>query len=502
MEVLLDIPDLNGVSLDVEVKSWRDGTPVGTVSLSPKVFSVPMRRDVVHDVVRWQLAKRRSGNGQTKTIAEVSGSGRKVRAQKGGGIARAGHSRPPHWRGGAKAHGPRRRDFSFKLNKKFVKLGLRVALSARLREGRLMVVDDLKSDSFSTAEMTNTIKARGMDGGVTFVVGGDPQAEFMRSTTNIVGVKVLAARGANVYDIVKRPNLVLSQDAIEHLEQITDPLSYATDADESILEEIARLDGLRDNIRADQASYLDEHPEIVTLLNGFIRAVVEKKPSDVFEFARQHFGAGGSSIDAVVVAGPSGAGKGTVIRKLMETFPNQFGFGCSHTSRGRREGEVDGVHYHFSDLESMREAIERGDFIEHAEVHGNLYGTSVATVADVTKRGQVCLLDIDVQGVKSVKLSSLSPKFVFVAPPSLEVLEKRLRDRGTEDDKSLATRLHNAREEIEYGNAEGNFDLVVENDDLDKAVNTLSTRLMDWFPKIRIKATGKALDGEYSEHGH
>ncbi|CAM9563166.1 unnamed protein product [Pylaiella littoralis] len=278
---------------------------------------------------------------------------------------------------------------------------------------------------------------------------------------------------------------------------IADPLSYAADADQSVLEEIARLDGLRDSIRADQASYLKEHPEVASLLNDFIRAVVERKPADVFEFARQHFaGDAGDGIDAVVVAGPSGAGKGTIIRKLMELFPQKFGFGCSHTTRGRREGEQDGVHYHFTSLESMREAVARGDFIEHAEVHGNLYGTSVAAVADVTRRGQVCLLDIDVQGVKAVKGSSLSPKFVFVAPPSLEVLEKRLRDRGTESEESLSTRLNNAREEIEYGIAEGNFDLVVENDDLDQAVANLSSRLTEWFPKIKVKATKENRDAQ------
>ncbi|CAM9737706.1 unnamed protein product, partial [Ectocarpus sp. 4 AP-2014] len=156
---LLDMPGLAATNdLEVEVVAWADGAPVATVSLAPSVFGVPVRRDVVHEVVRWQLARRRKGNGQTKRIGEISGSGRKVRPQKGGGVARAGHSRPPHWRGGAKAHGPRRRDFSFKLNKKFVRLGLRVALSARLREGQLKVVDDLKSDGFRTSAMIKTIK--------------------------------------------------------------------------------------------------------------------------------------------------------------------------------------------------------------------------------------------------------------------------------------------------------------------------------------------------------
>ncbi|CAN0051251.1 unnamed protein product [Scytosiphon promiscuus] len=272
--------------------------------------------------------------------------------------------------------------------------------------------------------------------------------------------------------------------------KIVDPLSYATDADQSVLEEISRLDGLRDSIRAEQAGYLHEHPEVASMLNGFLRAIVESKPEDVFEFARQHFAGDEGSIrysgiDAMVVAGPSGVGKGTIIRKLMEIFPRQFGFGCSHTTRVRRQGEEDGVHYHFTSLESMRIAAAKGDFIEHAEVHGNLYGTSFAAVSDVSTSGKVCLLDVDVQGVKAVKVSSLTPKYVFIAPPSIEVLEKRLRDRGTENEDSLLTRLRNAREEVEFGRAEGNFDLVIENDDLDQAVRTLSNRLSEWFPKIK-----------------
>ncbi|CAN0067951.1 unnamed protein product [Ectocarpus sp. 6 AP-2014] len=274
-------------------------------------------------------------------------------------------------------------------------------------------------------------------------------------------------------------------------DKVVDPLSYATDADQSVLEEIARLDGLRNTIRADQEAYLQEHPEVASLLSDFLRAVVEQKPEDVFEFARQHFAGAGVDRQAVV-AGPSGVGKGTIIRKLMELFPQQFGFGCSHTTRGRREGEQEGVHYHFTSLDAMREAVARGEFIEHAEVHGNLYGTSVAAVGDVTKKGQVCLLDIDIQGVKTVKASPLRPKYVFIAPPSMEVLENRLRDRGTESEESLSTRLHNAREEVDYGTTEGNFDLVVENDDLDQAVRNLSSRLTEWFPKIK-RAAGESL---------
>ena len=113
----------------------------------------------------------------------------------------------------------------------------------------------------------------------------------------------------------------------------------------------------------------------------------------------------------------------------MAEFPDEFGFSVSHTSRGPRPGEVDGVHYHFSERAAMQKMIDAGEFLEHADVHGNLYGTTFKAVTHVSDQGRVCVLDIDIQGVRSVKRSSLQPHYLFVNAPSFEQLEKRLRGR-------------------------------------------------------------------------
>ena len=105
---------------------------------------------------------------------------------------------------------------------------------------------------------------------------------------------------------------------------------------------------------------------------------------------------------AVVVAGPSGVGKGTLINMLMKDMEGKFGFSVSHATRKPRPGEVDGVSYHFVTVPAMEAAIKNGEFIEYAPVHGNYYGTSKKSVADVCEQGKVCILDIDIQGVKSV----------------------------------------------------------------------------------------------------
>jgi len=169
----------------------------------------------------------------------------------------------------------------------------------------------------------------------------------------------------------------------------------------------------------------------------------------------------------------------------MEEFGgnDHFGFTTSHTTRKPRDGEIDGVHYHFVSHEDMKKLIDAGKFLEHAEVHGNFYGTSWDSLDKIQDEGRACLLDIDVNGIKTIKareqanneLSSSSskpafkPNYVFIAPPSVQVLEKRLVGRGTESAESLERRTKNARAEVEWGLAEGNVDAIIVNDDLDKA---------------------------------
>lgn len=187
----------------------------------------------------------------------------------------------------------------------------------------------------------------------------------------------------------------------------------------------------------------------------------------------------------VVFCGPSGVGKGTLIDMLMKRFPgDQFGFSVSHTTRAPREGEQDGVHYNFTTVDDIKKDIDAGKFIEYAEVHGKYYGTSVEAVESVKSSGKICVLDIDVQGAQSVKKSSLNPIYVFIAPPSMDELEKRLRGRGTESEEDMKKRLANAQGELDYGLEEGNFDRVFTNDDLEKTFEDLVAAFKGWYPHL------------------
>ncbi|XP_043116700.1 guanylate kinase isoform X1 [Puntigrus tetrazona] len=189
----------------------------------------------------------------------------------------------------------------------------------------------------------------------------------------------------------------------------------------------------------------------------------------------------------VVMSGPSGAGKSTLLKRLLKEFEGVFGFSVSHTTRSPRPGEENGKDYHYVTREVMQAAIAQGEFIENAEFSGNMYGTSKAAVQAVQAKNLICILDIDMQGVKNIKRTDLNPIYVSIQPPSMETLEKRLRDRKTESEESLQKRLHAAKVDMEIskGKEPGLFDVLIINDDLDLAYGKLKDALLEEIQKVR-----------------
>lgn len=187
----------------------------------------------------------------------------------------------------------------------------------------------------------------------------------------------------------------------------------------------------------------------------------------------------------VVLTGPSGAGKSTLLKKLMKEFDNVFGFSVSHTTRTPRPGEVNGRDYHYVTREAMQSGIDGGDFIEHAEFSGNMYGTSKAAVQAVQARNLICILDIDMQGVRSIKKTDLNPIYISIQPPSMEVLEERLRDRKTESEANLQKRLNAAHVDMKFSQEPGLFDAVIVNDNLEDAYEQLKSSLIEEINNVK-----------------
>jgi len=172
----------------------------------------------------------------------------------------------------------------------------------------------------------------------------------------------------------------------------------------------------------------------------------------------------------ILISGPSGAGKSTFVRELLATEP-RLEFSISTTTRPQREGETPGLQYHFVDEAEFDRLVAAGAFVEWAQVHNHRYGTRRNTLAEIRARGALPLLDLDVQGgARIIELYGPDVVSVFLFPPSWDVLEQRLRKRGTEDEAVIQRRLQNARWEVGYADR---YEYYIVNDDLDTAVGRL-----------------------------
>jgi guanylate kinase len=175
------------------------------------------------------------------------------------------------------------------------------------------------------------------------------------------------------------------------------------------------------------------------------------------------------SLRPLVLSGPSGVGKSTLLQRLFLEFPDNFGFSVSHTTRKPRPGEVNGKQYHFVTPQQFKELIHDGAFIEHAEFSGNFYGTSFDAVRQVEQQGRRCILDIEAQGIRQIKKTNLNPIYLFISPPSMAVLRDRLEQRGTDSTVAVQKRLAMALNEIQFAKEPNIHDVIIVNDDVDRA---------------------------------
>jgi large subunit ribosomal protein L4 len=203
--------------MDLKVTTLA-GEDAGKLKVSEEIFGLDPREDILHRVVRWQLAKRQQGTHKAKGRAEIARTGSKMYRQKGTGRARHSSARAPQFRGGGKAHGPVARSHEHDLPKKVRALGLRHALSAKAKAENLIIVDDLLMQDAKTKVLVDNLAKLGLANAL--VIGGaEIDAGFQRAAANIPNIDVLPVQGINVYDILRRGTLVLSKAAVEALEE-------------------------------------------------------------------------------------------------------------------------------------------------------------------------------------------------------------------------------------------------------------------------------------------
>ncbi len=190
----------------------------GEIELNDSIFGLEVRKDLLHRMVEWQRAKARAGTHKTKGISEISGTGKKPFKQKGTGNARQGSLRSPQFRGGATIFGPVVRSHEYGLPKKVRKLALKVALSSKQADGSLFILESASMKAPKTKELVDAFKKNGWD--APLIIDGTQLDEgFAKAARNIKFVDVLPQQGANVYDILRHKQLVLTKDAVKHLEE-------------------------------------------------------------------------------------------------------------------------------------------------------------------------------------------------------------------------------------------------------------------------------------------
>ena len=203
--------------MELEVKTL-DGAAAGSITVSDEIFGLDPRTDLIHRVVRWQLAKRQAGTHKAQQRSEVSGSTKKFVRQKGSGGARHGNKKAPQFRGGGKAHGPVVRSHAHDLPKKVRALGLRHALSAKFKADGLIIVDVASAEEAKTKALAARLANLGLRNALV-VDGSEIDANFRLASRNIPAIDLLPVEGLNVYDILRREKLVLTKSAVTALEE-------------------------------------------------------------------------------------------------------------------------------------------------------------------------------------------------------------------------------------------------------------------------------------------
>ncbi len=198
----------------VDVVNWEK-KKVGSVELAPSVFEAPVKPEILQTVVKWQLACRRQGTHKTKTKGEVSGGGKKPFKQKGTGNARQGSIRSPLMPGGGITFGPQPRDYSYALPKKVRRLGLRMALSKLVADGRLIVIDELRSSDGKTKELAKKLDGMGLK--KALMIDADRDGQFDRASRNLPRFRYFGVEGLNVYDLLKYETAIVTKDSLDKI---------------------------------------------------------------------------------------------------------------------------------------------------------------------------------------------------------------------------------------------------------------------------------------------
>lgn len=222
-------------------------------------------------------------------------------------------------------------------------------------------------------------------------------------------------------------------------------------------------------------------------MSDFLSTCLLHKPDDIFKYTKEYFSLLCKEPDIsrlVIIIGPSGVGKGTLIKKLMSEFSEDLKFSISHTTRKPRAGEEDGKDYYFVSQEKFLDILNKEGFLEYNFFNDNYYGTSKKEVKRISDENKICLLEVDINGAKKIYQSGSASFYIGVFPPNPSVLRERLNNRGTESHEQINQRLKTAHREVEEMQNVNFLNAKIINDDVDLAYEKLKNSIVSFFPYL------------------
>lgn len=243
---------------------------------------------------------------------------------------------------------------------------------------------------------------------------------------------------------------------------------------------------VKDEVKKEHGAYISGHPEIRQLLNDFLSTVLLEKPEDVYAYAQDYFSFFNTEKEPVtykplVISGPSGVGKGTLVQMLIKHFPDLFELSISYTTRKPRPDEKHGVHYFFVTPEEFTAEVTKHSFIESTQVHGNMYGTHKGEVKRIMEKSKICIIEIDINGAEKISKSGVDCSYIWIDPPSLSVLRDRLKGRGTEKEEAVNLRMQNAENEMKKAKMGNLYEKFLVNGQVDETFKRLLGGISDIY---------------------
>ena len=254
---------------------------------------------------------------------------------------------------------------------------------------------------------------------------------------------------------------------------------------------LAYFHRIKNNLKTEHQEYLLSHPEIKQLLSDYLTKLLLHKPTNIYKFSNSYFKyfekhSMPSKVRPLLICGPSGSGKHTLVKRLKKDYPHYFKLLVSYTTRHPRKSEIAGITYNFVSKDDFKKEIEFGNFIEYEEFEGDFYGTNRRDVQGIRDMGKVGVLRIEVGGAKKVFGFGGDWRFFFVLPPSVEELRKRLVGRGTEELDVVERRVEIGRREIEEVRGLRFFEKMIVNDDFEVFYAEFKVWLQEIYPLFKF----------------